>query len=211
MPPRKDRPIVEKRCGAATRKGAECKNPAGAGTDHFGYGRCKNHTGSTPAGRLSAAKQELVERQLQALAYGIDATIDVEPHQAIAEEVARTNGHIRWLQDKLGIVDDPTELVPVGQDGNRIPGVWLQLYLNERAHLVRTAKTAIDCGVQEREVRIREKQGELLAGAIRAILERMPLTDDQRAAAPVIVREVLLEFAALEVAPQPALTEAIDV
>ncbi|MEA3401317.1 MAG: HGGxSTG domain-containing protein [Armatimonadota bacterium] len=38
-------------CGAKTRRGTPCKQPAGWGTDHPGEGRCKLHGGASPRGR----------------------------------------------------------------------------------------------------------------------------------------------------------------
>ena len=35
-------------CGAKTRQGDFCRQVAGWGTDHVGYGRCKLHGGASP-------------------------------------------------------------------------------------------------------------------------------------------------------------------
>lgn len=62
------------RCGATNRQGKECGHPAGWGTDHPGFGRCKNHGGSSPNGRKHAATlreeywQRIVEMADPALA-----------------------------------------------------------------------------------------------------------------------------------------------
>lgn len=50
-------------CGAV-RKGKVCKNPAGSGTDHVGYGRCKFHGGRnkgpiTEEGKQAASKNSV--------------------------------------------------------------------------------------------------------------------------------------------------------
>ena len=46
-------------CGGKLRQGTgTCKRPAGAGTDHPGFGNCKLHGGSTPGGAKAAAKAE---------------------------------------------------------------------------------------------------------------------------------------------------------
>lgn len=43
------------RCGGKRKQGGgTCRRPAGAGTDHPGYGACSLHTGSTPTGRKHA-------------------------------------------------------------------------------------------------------------------------------------------------------------
>lgn len=46
-------------CGGKKRQGAgTCTQPAGWGTDHPGFGRCKLHGGSTATGKAAAAKAE---------------------------------------------------------------------------------------------------------------------------------------------------------
>jgi hypothetical protein len=48
--------------------------------------------------------------------------------------------------------------------------VWVRLYQEWHDRLVRVAKTAIDAGVEERQVRLAEAQAQRLAAVIRAIL-----------------------------------------
>lgn len=66
-----------------------------------------------------------------------------------------------------------------------------QLEAAERDRCVRYAKTAHDMGIAEQQVRIAEQQGEMIAGAIRRILDALALTAEQRAAAPGIVAREL--------------------
>lgn len=51
-------------CGGTTRAGTDCHRPAGWGTDHVGFGRCKLHAGSTPTGKKHA---ETVRQEVWAL------------------------------------------------------------------------------------------------------------------------------------------------
>jgi len=67
----------------------------------------------------------------------------------------------------------------------------VQLEAAERDRCVRFAKTAHDMGIAEREVRLAEQQGAILAGAIKQILERLELTDAQRELVPTVVPAVL--------------------
>jgi hypothetical protein len=47
-------------CGARKRRGpGACGRPAGAGTDHLGWGRCSWHGGAAPSGRTAAARQKV--------------------------------------------------------------------------------------------------------------------------------------------------------
>ncbi|RMI47594.1 hypothetical protein EBO15_01450 [Actinomadura harenae] len=69
--------------------------------------------------------------------------------------------------------------------------MWMELYQSERVHLARVAKAALDAGVAERQVRLAEQQGELLAGAINRILDGLNLSSEQWArVADVVPREL---------------------
>ena len=65
----------------------------------------------------------------------------------------------------------------------------------ERDRTVRYAKTAHDMGIADREIRLAESQGALLAGAITRILDALELSPSQRALVPSVVPGVLLEIA----------------
>ena len=68
----------------------------------------------------------------------------------------------------------PPRVSSVEIDERRVAGaqvsVWLKLYQSERHHLVEVCKTAIACGIAERQVRIHEEQGNVIAGIITGVL-----------------------------------------
>ena len=74
------------------------------------------------------------------------------------------------------------------------PSIWYELYARERTHLIRVCDAAIRAGVEERRVRLAEQQGDLLALAVRRILEAFGLADDPRV--PEVVPGVLREIGA---------------
>lgn len=115
--------------------------------------------------------------------YGLPREID--PADALLEEVYRTAGHVAWLEHQVRALS-PEELVWgvseeaekkatefEGTDTTRkaTPNVWVVLYREERKHLVDVCATAIKVGIEERRVRLAESQGALIAGVIRAVLE----------------------------------------
>lgn len=181
--------------------GGHCHRPAGWGTDHVGYGSCKLHGGSTESHKAAARQEEA--RQAVAT-YGLPRTID--PAAALLEEVHRTAGHVAWLAAKVAdtpeaeLVWGVTEEVEkgagefVGTDTTRkaVPNVWLDLYRQERKHLVDVSAAAIRAGVDAAIVRVTEQQGALLAGAIAQILERLELSPAQQALVPSVVPGVLM-------------------
>jgi hypothetical protein len=195
QPGDRDKPL----CGGKRRgegAGKTCTRPAGWGTDHVGTGRCKLHGGKTPS-HQQAGQKALAERAVAT--FGLPREID--PRDALLEEVYRTAGAVDWLHQQVQAlqVDDVVWGVTeeVVKDSGEFPGidttqaakvnVWVQLWQQERAHLVRVAKEAINAGIEERRVRIAEQQGALLAGVIKAILGDLELTPEQQAKVATVV------------------------
>lgn len=144
-------------CGAKTTRGeGTCQLSAGHGTDHPGVGRCKFHGGCTPSHQKSAA-EEMVRRGL--LFYGVPQ--DVAPQEALLGEVHRSAGHVAFLEEQIREEDLPEEEA----------SSKLALYQAERRHLVQVCQVALHAGVEERAVKLAERQGQMLADAIRGILE----------------------------------------
>lgn len=181
------------KCGANKTDGSgdKCKMPAGFGTDHIGFGHCKYHGGSTSAHKIAAAREEA--RWFMSAGQHVD----IEPAQALVEEVRRAAGVVMYLEWKLQQMGDTDQidLVQLTAEGSR-PRAFIQVYREERAHLARVAKLALDAGVAERQVRLAEDQGRLLAQVIRAILNDLNLDEDQQSEAPAIVRKHLMALPA---------------
>lgn len=194
---------AEKHCGAKrTKRGGEpCTKPKGWGTSHPGWGTCKLHGGSTPNG-IKAAVKAMHAAEMATMG----EPREIDPHDALLEELHRTAGHVAWLQMIVGALDPDEELVgPVGGEGITVgqfgteviqharkePSVWVKLYQDERNHYARIAKTCIEAGIEERRVQLAEQYGQLIAGAINRILDSLGLTKAQMQKAPRIVREVL--------------------
>ena len=145
----------------------------GWGTEHVGIGRCKLHGGNTKTHRIAAVRQEVERRMVN---YG--EPIDVDPATALLGEVARTAGHVAWLNEQ---VRDHADVAT--HEGR----VLVEVYRREREHLVRVAKATLDAGVAEREVRIAEAQGVLIAKLITAVLTDLQLSNAQMVAARKLV------------------------
>jgi hypothetical protein len=153
---------------------------------------CAADGAATTAARPAAARPDGVqtipatarEAASDAVAtYGLPR--EVEPAQALLEEVHRTAGHVAWLAQVIN-AGTPGDLSQWSEAGRK-PSVFVDLYQGERAHLARVAKSALDAGIAERQVRMAEAQGELLAGVIRRVLDALDLTPEQAARVPQIV------------------------
>ncbi len=160
------------RCGATARSGEPCQKPAGWGTDHVGVGCCRFHGGATPNHRKAA--QLVIARRAVAL-YGLPREVD--PTVALLEELHRTVGHVAWLGEVVGNLDEGRLTERVGGAGGGFPSteptIWLKLYQAERKHLVDVAKTCVAVGIEERQVKLAEETGAIIAQTMRGTLEEL--------------------------------------
>jgi hypothetical protein len=179
---------TKQKCGAKARSGNPCGRPAGWGTPHPGVGRCKMHGGSTPTG-IKSAQNQMAATAVKT--YGLP--VEIDPHEALLEELHRTAGHVAWLRTKIAALEDGELHGPVGggehSHAREEPHVWVRLYQEERVHLTRIAKVCVEVGIEERRVRLAERMGELFAGALQRILEDLGVADHPEA--PKVVRRHL--------------------
>lgn len=187
-------------CDANLSRGrGKCKQPAGAGTDHLGFGRCKFHGGHTPAGEKNGQRL-MAEHACAKL--GVPRQVD--PQQALLEEVWRCAGNVAFYESivkEMGYdAERPNAQFGGANDalvttrfGEMTPSVWINLYNDERKAMVSAAAWAIKCGVAERQVRLAEQQGALVNAAFNRLLAdpELGLTAKQKAKAPTAVVRAL--------------------
>lgn len=179
-------PEIPGKCNALKSGGrGRCRLPAGARTGHLGFGRCYRHGGSTPTGIKGA--QTIMAKQAVAT-YGLP--ISIAPQEALLQEVWRTAGVVQYLEGEIRELE-PDEVVwgqseeiieALELDGHTgqanlkrkkisaIPHALIRLYQIERKHLVEVCKTAIACGLAERQVRLSEEYGRLIARVVMGVL-----------------------------------------
>lgn len=168
-------------CGAKKKSNGEpCRNAAGKGTDHVGYGRCKYHGGSTRNHRTNAVK---IEAQKRAAEFG--ELIEVNPTEALLGVLYLSMGHLAFIRRELAAQDDKRTF-----DAQ----VLMRMFDDERDRVARISRAAIESGVAERYLRLIEWQAETVARIMRAILEdpELGLTVTQRSRAPSIARRHLV-------------------
>lgn len=193
--PERDKPL----CGGPRRQSeGHCTRPAGWGTKHPGFGRCKLHGGSTPSHTAAAAK---AIASAAVVTYGLPREID--PRDALLEEVHRTAGAVAYLADRVRELDPAaliwgkteesdqraTEFPGVNVKQEAKPNAWLVLYREERKHLVEVSRVAIAAGIEERRVRLAESMGAQLAAVLRAVLEGLGLSPSQWELVPNLVSQ----------------------
>lgn len=176
-----------RKCARVKRNGDQCGNYACTGQTV-----CPSHGGKRELARRRRAEVESelkVRRYLGKRAEGVP-----DPGRVLLEEVARTASIVAWLEDKVaGLASDDqvgwgvTEVVDSSVEGSEgrttkmsaQMSVWVDMLQRERSHLVKACQVAIQAGLQERQVRVAEAQGALVAGVIRGILGDLLLTQAQ--------------------------------
>lgn len=140
---------------------------------------CKMHGGKAPQALDAAARRRQDREALLAVeAFGLPRLVD--PHTALLEELHRTAGAVQWL----GAVVADLKQSQVGGES-----VFVKLWADERDRLVKVAKTCVDVGIEERRVRLAEQAGAQLASVVRAVLDRLGLSEEQQLLARVVVPE----------------------
>ncbi len=173
--------VYNRVCGVPSRRnGTACKMPAGAGTDHKGFGRCRKHGGNADMHREVAHRDRVqVEGTIIIGRLGItDPTRTVE--HILMDEVHRSDQLVAWIQSQLEAVDvdaDGKVMVKTWV-GDKDSGGWefhkvsvlealgdnpawkgiMDLYRAERVHLRGIAKDIAQLGIAERMVALDEQK-----------------------------------------------------
>lgn len=191
-PPCRKCDLVHERCAGHTRAGRPCRQWPMADQDV-----CKMHGGKAPQALAAAERRRQEAAAREALAtYG--GPVDVNPVEALLEEVRWTAGHVAWLRERVREVEQRaltmgvTEQTIDPEGGKTVKikaaaSVWLNLYQQERRHLVEVCGAALRAGIEERAVRLAERQGDMVARAIEAILHDLNLTPAQQNLVPKVV------------------------
>lgn len=196
---------------------AVCPRTAGQGTKHPNKGFCDYHEVKSRIeieGNSQRAKTRSRKSQLQAAlqvaaqnARFFGEYDPIGPHEALAQEVWRTNAIVTWLEEKLRrLRDDGTPEDDILRQYAKMgiePSVWMVLFAQEREHLVRVTQAAIKAGVAERRQQLAEDQARLLAGVMLAFVHDMDLSlsPEQIMKAPAIIRKHMLALPQTENSP----------
>lgn len=106
--------------------------------------------------------------QDQVKTYGLP--IDIDPFEALLQEIRRSAGHVAWLEEKVASLQEH-ELKQLDMSGKfERPCVWLEMLWKERRQLSSVAADAVRCGIEERMVKVAEVQAAAVVTAIVAVL-----------------------------------------
>lgn len=165
-------------CGAKTRGGGTCANPP-----MHGQARCRMHGGATPVARAAAARRQQ-EAELQQAVTTFGARRDVTPEEGLIEQLQWTAGHVEWLLQQVQALSpealiwgrtsevskEATEFPGVDTTREAAPNMWLSLYERFQKHYLALIDLALKHKLDERRMRLAERDGREVATAIRDIL-----------------------------------------
>lgn len=164
------------RCKRPKRGGVgECKMPAGEGTKHQGFGPCRIH------GRAK-------EHRAWELALDVARELNVSPWEALLKSVRLSAGRVEWVDAQLREATRKND----GEESAPEVRMWLKESRDERTHLAKVAKAAIDAGVAERLVRNVEMEGQLVAEVLGRTLDALDLPAELRVKAFDVAHTQLL-------------------
>lgn len=119
--------------------------------------------------------------------------VNISPEDALLGEVQRSASVVSFFDQLVGqeVDDNDGDLLMITVEGWK-PRAFIEVWTKQREHLAKVCKMALDAGVAERQVRLAEKQGELVAGVIKAIFKDLDLSPEQKQIAPAVARKHLL-------------------
>ncbi|NUW45574.1 hypothetical protein [Nonomuraea rhodomycinica] len=182
----------QSRChGLAIRGTAACRTHAGVSTAVAkAKGEALSAWRAVP-GRQDVSPAEAVMAMLQMSWARVHIYAGLLEQQLAEADPSRGVGYGEGL---VGHTFSASPSVGVYESGEAVRGL-AKLEAEERDRCVRYARVAHDMGIADREIRLAEAQGALLAGAISRILDALDLTAAQRSLVPTVVPGILLEVA----------------
>ena len=196
---------MKAKCKGKNREGGPCgKYPIKGGAV------CASHGGGAKQVR-AAADRRLAEEEMAASVVTLGLPVDIDPAQALLDEIQWCAGHVAWLRSKVQEIQDADLVWGLADHQHGYndkggvdmktdkagPSVWLELYNQERDRYHRVCALALKSGIEERRVKLAEQQGDLVAAVVNRILNRLGLTPEQWAEVPVIVPEEFRAIASL--------------
>lgn len=169
---------------------------------------CRSHGGGTPQVRARAAVRADFMR------WGLDAP-NVDPGETLLALVSQSAARVAKYADEVQQFIQEAEAKGIPVRKALVGDVWttdetgesqkqgeylrglVQLENSERDRCASFCKTAITAGLQERQVKLAERQGELIAQVLRSVMRSpvLGLSQNQRDALPQVIEHAWAELA----------------
>ncbi len=193
-------------CDSPKRQGEPgelCRRPAGWGTGHAGYGRCKLHGGGSPSHRASASVASARDTaQLFAVpreVHPIDGLIEeywrsaglVDSYEAMCAGLLPAEvveGVISVEEAEPGATDGGESLTPADKKVKRGASLnmWVRLFNEERDRFAKLGEALLRLDLDSRKVEL--AQSHVAAMVMVLLSPDLALSDDQRRAAARLLR-----------------------
>lgn len=171
-----------------------------------GSSNCRNHGGALPQVRRVAAENIAREEAGRIMATLGAHPTETDPVEGLHLVICWSRTHMDWLRERVqellpsALTWGDYEVVESQLKGMEIKqraqvNAWLDLYYRERSFFTDACAKAIHAGLAEREVRLEEERGALIANVIRRVLADLELTPDQQTKALTVVPLRLREAA----------------
>jgi methylphosphotriester-DNA--protein-cysteine methyltransferase len=154
-------------CLAKKKNGTLCRAFAGQGTDHLGIGRCKYHGGATSSHKKHARAVE-IQRQMIVLS----EPSDTDPLNSLLELHSRAAGQVSYAFQRIKDMTPDDFASAEGQ-------MFLKMYTDERERLARIAEVCARAGIEDKLLKIQERQFAVLVRWFDEILGSLDLTERQ--------------------------------
>lgn len=194
-------------CSRPTKAGGTCRQTAGYGTDHVGYGACRFHAGNAPGQRKQAIRSMA---DAEAERFAGTQELPILPEDALLWAVRLSAGSVTWLRGQVERGDSWGTTPQQRADPDKVERsrqAWWQIYGEERDRLAKTAKMAVDAGVARRQVELAEAEAAFVYEGLMAALRAIKATPAQIDAAGV----ALLGYLESAQAPMPEVRREITV
>lgn len=185
--------VSRPQCRARSKRtGQRCQRPP-----MLGQSVCYHHGGATP-GALAAAKRRLAIAKAGEL---LGVPREVNPEEALLEALYLAAGDTERL--KLEVAQLEERLVEPTLLGGAVD-VRVKLYHDAVERQAKLAKLALDAGIAERAVRIKELQAAALVAGIVYVLDHdeLGLSHLQRRRGRELIRHWLLQQRPLQLTPE---------
>jgi len=159
-------------CEAKTRSGTACLKPAGYGTDHVGYGRCKFHGGSTPTQRRGVVGQIVDDRARTLFGQSYTPKPVTNPLAVFEQLSGKVTSWMEVLERLVAELDRPGYAALTGEQ------IRAEVQLFERAldRCNTVLATHARLNIDERLARVSEAQAAMILGALDAGLAAIGVT-----------------------------------
>lgn len=184
--------LVHSRCFAhSKRRDAEGKLRPCMGWRIPGLRVCYFHGGHTNASQAAARRHVALAKAGELLG----VPLEVDAGAALVAAVHEAAGNVEFLRNQLQAYQlGGGELGRITAGDQLVINATLELYNRERDRLADYCRLAIQAGVAERQVKLAEMQGALLAGVVAAVLSDpgLALTPVQQAVGRQVAARVML-------------------